>query len=62
MTRRPLAVLLFGAVLRELLPYLARLADALDPGDTATSAWDMRPIPGERVIVPPAWVEMEAGQ
>jgi len=54
--KRPILLLLAGAVLRELLPHLAKLADALDPADTATSAW------GPRVIVPPAWVEMEAGQ
>jgi hypothetical protein len=54
--RRPLAVELTGAGLRELLPWLARLADWMDPSDTAGPAW------GPRDIVPPAWVEMEAQQ
>jgi len=61
--KRPLLVLLTGAVLRELLPWLARLADALDPACTATSAWEDRPpLPGQHVIVPPAWVELEGGR
>jgi hypothetical protein len=44
--RRPLAVELAGAALRELLPLLRRIADAMDPAGTATSAW------GPRQLVP----------
>jgi hypothetical protein len=42
--RRPLAVELAGAALRELLPLLRRIADAMDPAGTATSAWGPRPV------------------
>lgn len=60
--RRLLFVALTGAVLRELLPVLRKLADWMDPCD-APNAWeDRRPLPDERVYVPTAWVEMEAGQ
>jgi hypothetical protein len=53
-TRRPIPVLLAGAALRELLPWLRRLADALDPAGTATQAWGPRPtdVPD---YVPDAW-------
>jgi hypothetical protein len=46
-TRRLLAVELLGAALREALPLLRRLADALDPAGTATEAW------GPRLVVVP---------
>jgi hypothetical protein len=55
--RRPLAVELVGAALRELLPLLRRIADAMDPAGTATSAWGPRPKPTEPVcpdVVPDA--------
>jgi hypothetical protein len=55
--QRHLAVELSGAALRELLPWLARLADWMDPSDTATEAWGPR-----ELTVPAAWVEMEAGK
>ena len=55
MTRRPLALALFGAVLRELLPLLRRIADALDPAGNVGQAWAPR-VPD---AVPSAWVEME---
>jgi len=51
--RRPVVVFLLGAALRELLPLLRRIADAMDPAGTATEAW------GPRDIVPPAWVETD---
>jgi hypothetical protein len=46
MTRRQrhLAVELSGAALRELLPWLAKLADWMDPSDTATQAWGPREV------------------
>jgi len=44
MTRRPLALALFGAVLRELLPLLRRIADALDPAGNVGQAWAPREV------------------
>jgi hypothetical protein len=58
--RRLLAVELAGAALRELLPALRRLADAMDPAGTAPG-WT--PLPPPVVVVPDrvpaAWLEME---
>ena len=53
--RRPLPVELTGAGLRIARPWLARLADYLDPCGTATQAWG----PRELLTVPAAGVEME---
>ena len=53
--RRPLPVELTGAGLRELLPWLARLADLMDPAGNVGQAWG----PREPLTVPAAWVEME---
>jgi len=50
MMRRLFVVELFGAALREILPLLRKLADAMDPAGTATSAW------GPRSIVVPDYV------
>ena len=44
--RRPLPVELTGAGLRELLPWLARLADFMDPAGNVGQAW------GPREVVP----------
>jgi hypothetical protein len=57
MTRRPLLVALTGAVLRELLPLLRRIADAMDPCD-CPPAWGPRDL--TTLTVPQAWVEIEA--
>lgn len=47
MTRlRLLPIELTGAALRELLPWLARLADAMDPAGNVGQAW------GPREVVP----------
>jgi hypothetical protein len=54
MTRRPLAVELAGAALRELLPWLRKLADWMDPIDALVP-----PVEPEPLTVPTAWVEME---
>jgi hypothetical protein len=37
-------VQLTGAALRELLPWLRKLADWMDPADTATQAWGPRDV------------------
>lgn len=43
--RRSIPVFLLGAALREfVLPALRRLADWMDPADSATPAWDPQPI------------------
>ena len=47
-----------GLALRGLLPLLHRLADALDPAGTATSAWGPRDL--TTLTVPAAWCEIEA--
>jgi len=55
--RRPLALALFGAVIRELLPLLRKLADALDPAGNVGQAWAPRVVVPD--LVPAAWVELE---
>ena len=42
MSRRPIVVFLAGAALRELLPLLRRLADAMDPSGNTGQAWGPR--------------------
>jgi len=42
--RRYLPVELLGAALRELLPALRRLADALDPAGNVGQAWTPKPV------------------
>ena len=55
--RHCIAVALIGAALREVLPLLRKLADALDPAGSAVDAWGRRDL--TTLTVPAAWCEIE---